>query len=336
MTGAEQTWPLRLAPYRQSNNWRATFEIAVTALPFIIFWLAMWALLQVSMMLALLAAIPAAGLMVRLFMIQHDCGHGALFSSRRANDWIGRVIGVLTLTPYDYWRHSHALHHAGSGNLDRRGMGDIDTLTIREYLALGTLGRLRYRLYRHPVVMFGLGPAYLFFFRHRLPFGAMTLGRMPWLSTLLTNLGIAAVSALLIYGVGLAAFLLIQIPIVMIGASIGVWLFYVQHQFEKTYWEHNPEWVHQVAALHGSSYYDLPRPLMWITGNIGIHHLHHLSSRIPFYRLPQVVSDYPELKQIGRLTLWQSIKCVRLTLWDEDTKQLVSFREARRKVSALA
>ncbi len=299
-------------------------------------WFAMWALSQVSPILTLLAAIPTAGMMVRLFMIQHDCGHSALFTSRMVNDWVGRAAGVLTLTPYDYWRQAHALHHAGSGNLDRRGFGDIDTLTIGEYLALDRLGRLRYRLYRHPLVMFGLGPAYLFILRHRLPFGAMKQGQMPWLSTLATNLAIAAVCGLLIYLVGLPAFLLIQLPVVIIGASIGVWLFYVQHQFERTHWERNPDWKHETAALHGSSYYDLPRPLMWITGNIGIHHLHHLSSRIPFHRLPQVLKDHPELKQIGRLTFWQSLKCVRLTLWDEKAKRLISFRDLGRRLASPA
>jgi omega-6 fatty acid desaturase (delta-12 desaturase) len=277
----------------------------------------------------LLFTIPAAGLLVRLFMIQHDCGHNALFTSRRANDWTGRILGVLTLTPYDFWRHAHALHHASSGNLDRRGIGDIDTLTVREYLALSTWGKLRYRIYRNPIVIFGLGPAYLFILQHRLPIGSMNRGAMPWLSTLLTNLGIAALCAVLIYAVGLPTFLLIQLPIVMVGASIGVWLFYIQHQFERTYWEHEPEWSHPDAALHGSSFYDLPAPLMWITGNIGIHHLHHLSSRIPFYRLPHILADYPELRNIGRITLWESFKCVKLSLWDEDRKQMVPFSAIR-------
>lgn len=333
MSGVSQAWNARLAPYRQPDNWRATVEILVTAIPFAALWFAMWALSQVSFVLMLLLAIPTAGLMVRLFMIQHDCGHSAFFTSRKANDWVGRIFGVLTLTPYDYWRQSHALHHAGSGNLDRRGIGDINTLTVGEYLALGRLGRLKYRLYRHPLVMFGLGPSYLFILRHRLPLGAMAQGRMPWLSTIATDLAIAAVCGLLIYLVGLAAFLLIQLPIVMIGASVGVWLFYVQHQFERTHWERNTDWSHESAALHGSSYYDLPRPLMWITGNIGIHHLHHLSSRIPFHRLPQVLEDHPELKEVGRLTLWQSLRCVRLTLWDEDAKRLVSFRDVRRRLT---
>lgn len=289
----------------------------------------MWYLTTISIWLALLVAIPAAGFMIRMFMIQHDCGHGAMFSSRTANDWVGRAIGILTLTPYDFWRQSHAGHHAGSGNLDRRGIGDIDTLTVREYRALAPFGRLRYRLYRHPAVMFGLGPAYLFILRHRLPFGAMRDGIMPWASTQLTNAGIVALSLLLIYLMGFGSFLVVQLPIIIGAASLGVWLFYVQHQFERTYWQHEPDWSHPNAALHGSSFYDLPKPLMWLSGNIGIHHVHHLSSRVPMHRLPQVLKDYPELRNIGRLTLWQSFQCVRLTLWDETAKRLVTFREAR-------
>jgi omega-6 fatty acid desaturase (delta-12 desaturase) len=236
-------------------------------------------------------------------------------------------MGILTLTPYEHWRHAHALHHAGSGNLDRRGIGDIDTLTVNEYQALSSVGRLKYRLYRHPLVMFCIGPAYLFVFRHRLPVGAMTRGIGPWFSALGTNLGIVALFAALIWMVGWADFLAIQIPVVITGASIGVWLFYVQHQFDETHWERTAEWDRGTAALHGSSFYDLPRPLMWMTGNIGIHHVHHLSCAIAFHRLPQVLKDHPELKQIGHLTLWESIKCVRLTLWDEANRRLISFRE---------
>jgi acyl-lipid omega-6 desaturase (Delta-12 desaturase) len=328
LTTVEKSWPSRLAGYKTSDNLRAMFEVVVTVGPFFGLWALMWYLSTVNLWLLLPVSIPAAGFMVRLFMIQHDCGHNALFTSRRANDWLGRVLGVLTLTPYDFWRHSHAMHHAGSGNLDRRGIGDINTLTVEEYRALSRMGRLGYRLYRHPLVMFGLGPAYLFIFRHRLPFGAMRDGTMPWVSTLLCDIGIALLYAVLIYLVGFTTFLAIQLPIVLIGASIGVWLFYVQHQFEDTYWEHHSGWTHQDAALHGSTFYDLPRPLMWLTGYIGIHHVHHLSSRIPFYRLPQVLADHPHLRDIGRLTLWQSIKCVRLTLWDENAKQLVPFNAA--------
>jgi omega-6 fatty acid desaturase (delta-12 desaturase) len=237
------------------------------------------------------------------------------------------VLGVLTMTPYDMWRNSHALHHASSGHLDKRGIGDITTLTVSEYKALGLFRRLGYRIYRHPVVMFVIGPAYLFLIQQRLPVGAMNAGLMPWASTMWTNAAILAISALLIWLIGWGSFLSVHLPVVWIGASIGVWLFYVQHQFEHTSWEHEGDWSHPSAALHGSSFYDLPRPLMWITGNIGIHHIHHLCSRIPFYRLQEALNAYPVLKKTGRLTLWQSFKCVRLTLWDEDQKRMVSFAQ---------
>jgi omega-6 fatty acid desaturase (delta-12 desaturase) len=303
-------------------------EIAATVIPLVVLWVVMVMLASVSPWLVLTLTIPTAGLLVRLFMVQHDCGHNAMFSSRFANDWVGRVLSITTLTPYDLWRHSHASHHAGSGNLDRRGIGDIDTLTLREYRSLTSRGRLGYRLYRHPLTMFLLGPAYLFLLRNRIPVGAMSQGSMPWISTQTTNVGIIVVSAALIYLVGIRTFLLIHMPAVVIAAAIGVWLFYVQHQFEQTYWEKEPDWSQPEAALGGSSFYDLPKPLMWLTGNIGIHHVHHLCSRIPFYRLPEVLHDHPELSATSRLTLWQSLSGVRLALWDEQHKRLISFRQA--------
>lgn len=275
----------------------------------------------------LLGLLPAAGLMVRLFIIQHDCGHGSLFSSRKANDWLGRILGIFTFTPYEYWRLQHASHHATSGNLDKRGIGDIETLTVDEYLKRSTFGRFMYRLYRNPIVMFGLGPSYMFIFRHRLPIGSMSSGIKPWISTLATNLGIAIVSTAIVVATGWQTFFLIYLPIVVLAATIGMWLFYVQHQFDETQWDRKEEWQRDTAALHGSSFYDLPKPLMWISGNIGIHHVHHLSSRIPFYRLPQVIKDHPELKEIGRLTLWKSFKAVKLTLWDEERRELITFRD---------
>jgi omega-6 fatty acid desaturase (delta-12 desaturase) len=273
--------------------------------------------------------VPAAGFLVRLFMIQHDCGHGSFFRHRLANDWVGRVIGVLTLTPYHFWQRTHAMHHATSGNLDRRGLGDIDTLTVREYRALPFWGRLCYRLYRHPAIMFGIGPAYLFVVRHRLPFGLMRSGWRPWLSTMATNFAIALIVATLIWLIGVKAFLLVHLPIMLLAASVGVWLFYVQHQFEQTTWADDREWNVHVAAMHGSSHYDLPAILRWFTANIGVHHVHHLCSRIPYYRLPQALRDHPELRNVNCLTLLQSFRCVRLTLWDERQHRLVSFREAR-------
>jgi omega-6 fatty acid desaturase (delta-12 desaturase) len=318
-----------LARYREPNPWRSIVEILITVVPLVLLWLLMWWTLHIGYGLYLLLAVPAAGFLVRLFMIQHDCGHGAFFQQRLANDWVGRAIGVLTLTPYDFWRRTHAAHHATSGNLERRGMGDIDTLTVSEYLALSRLRRLRYRLYRHPLVMFGLGPAYLFFLQHRLPIGLMRGGWQPWLSTMATNLGILLVAGVTIWAVGIGAFLLVHLPIMLIGASLGVWLFYVQHQFEDTFWSHDKTWNIHEAALRGSSHYDLPVILRWFTANIGVHHIHHLCSRIPFYRLPLALRHHPDLGKVGRLTLGQSVSCVRLVLWDEAARRLISFRELR-------
>jgi len=319
-----------LARYRAPSCMRSIVELAITAGPLILLWLLMWATLDLGYWLCLLLAVPAAGFLVRLFMIQHDCGHGAFFHRRFANDWVGRVIGVLTLTPYDFWRRAHAVHHATSGNLERRGIGDVDTLTVHEYLALCRWGRLRYRVYRHPVIMFGLAPAYLFIVQHRLPVGLMRSGWQPWLSTSATNVAIAALVATMIWLVGIGPFLLVHLPIMLLAASAGVWLFYVQHQFENTVWAHDRAWNLQEVALHGSSHYALPSLLRWFTANIGIHHIHHLCSRIPYYRLPLVLRDYPHLDGIGRLTLLQSLRCVRLALWDEGQNRLVSFREVRR------
>ena len=323
-----RAWTQILARYRQPSTGRGIVEIGITIVPLVGLWALIWATLDfywISLLLALLAA----GFLVRLFMIQHDCGHGSFFRQRLANDWVGRAIGVLTLTPYHFWQRTHALHHASSGNLDQRGFGDIDTLTVREYRARSFWGRLRYRLYRHPAVMFGVGPAYLFLVRQRLPFGLTRSGWRPWFSTMATNFSIALVVAALIWLIGVKAFLLVHLPIMLLAASIGVWLFYVQHQFEHTTWEKDADWSLHQAALHGSSHYHLPAVLRWFTANIGMHHVHHLCSRIPYYRLPRALHDHPELRDIGRLTLLQSFRCVRLVLWDENERRLVSFREAR-------
>jgi omega-6 fatty acid desaturase (delta-12 desaturase) len=318
-----------LARYREPNHLRSIVEIAISLLSFLFLWTIMWFALGVGYWLCLLLAVPAAGFLVRLFMIQHDCGHGAFFRSRLANDWVGRVIGVLTLTPYDCWRRAHAIHHATSGNLDRRGFGDIDTLTVCEYQSLSAWDRLRYRVYRHPFVLFGLGPTYLFLLQQRLPVGFMRGGWRPWVSAMATNLAIGLFSATMIWAVGLGSFLLVHLPITLLGASIGVWLFYVQHQFADTFWARNEEWDVREAALRGSSYYDLPAVLRWFTANIGMHHVHHLCSRVPFYRLPHALRVHPELARIGRITLQESLRCVRLTLWDETAHRLISFRELR-------
>jgi omega-6 fatty acid desaturase (delta-12 desaturase) len=324
-------WLKILAKYRQPRLSRSVFELVVTILPLALFWAAAYVTVSQGVWLGLVLTLPAAGFLLRLFMIQHDCGHGSFFARRQLDTWTGRILGVLTLTPYDYWRRAHAVHHASAGNLDERGVGDITTLTLAEYRSLGWSGRLGYRLYRNPLVMFGIGPAWLFLFKHRLPFGMMRSGALPWVSTMATNLALAALAALLIWSVGLTTFLLVHLPVVLLASAAGVWLFYVQHQFEETHWSKAPDWQFPQAALHGASHYDLPLPLRWLTGNIGVHHVHHLASRIPYYRLPEVLRDHPELHGIGRITLMQSFACVRLVLWDEEAGKLVSFREAARR-----
>lgn len=319
----------QVAAFRTPSSVRGAWELAVSAAPLVALWVLMWLSLDVHYGLTLLLSAPAAGFLVRLFLIQHDCGHGAFFRGKRLNDWVGRCLGVVTLSPYDFWRRTHAMHHAGTGNLAKRGIGDVDTLTVREFAGMGRWGRLRYRLYRSPPVMFGIGPAWLFFLRYRLPLGLMRDGWRPWASTMGTNAAVAVVAAALIWLVGLKAFLLIQLPITLAAASIGVWLFYVQHQFEHTHWVPAGEWRFHEAAVYGSSHFALPPVLRWFTANIGMHHVHHLCSTIPFYRLPAVLKARPELVTLNRLTLRDSLRTIRLTLWDEGKGRLVSFREAK-------
>lgn len=336
MTGAttrtvvtEKVWLKILAGYRKPDTARSLYELVVTVVPFVVIWAAASVAVHFGYWLGLILVVPAAAFLLRLFMLQHDCGHGSFFGRRRWDDWTGRAIGVLTLTPYDYWRRAHATHHASAGNLDERGVGDIMTLTVSEYRALASRGKLAYRLYRNPLVMFGLGPAFLFLLKQRLPFGMMRSGAMPWVSTMATNAAVVTLAVLLIWIMGIAPFFLIHLPVVLLAGSAGVWLFYVQHQFEDTHWSKPPEWSFPHAAIHGASYYDLPAPLCWITCNIGIHHVHHLSSKVPFYRLPEVLRDFPELASRGRIGMRDSLRCVRLILWDEDAQQLVSLREIR-------
>ncbi len=300
-----------------------------TALAFFALWMGAFVALQVSYFLTLALAIPAAGFLVRLFMIQHDCGHGSYFRSRRARDVVGFCIGIMTLTPYHYWRRTHAHHHAHSGHLDLRGFGDVDTLTVREYLARTPRGRLAYRIYRHPLTLLGLGPVVHFVVNHRYPWKVPREWRQAWASIWWTNACIVGV--LLVAGatVGLTPFLLVQVPITLLAGSAGILLFYVQHQFEETYWHGDPDWDYFEAAIHGSSHLALPRPLQWLTASIGIHHVHHLSSRIPNYRLQACLDANPAFQQATRVTLGDVARLFRLTLWDEEAGRMVGFRDVR-------
>ncbi len=321
-------WMKVLSNYREPSSARSSYELAVTIGPFVLLWALAWWSLSLSYWLTLAISLANAAFLLRLFAIQHDCGHGAFFKNRTVSDWLGRVIGVLTLTPYDIWRHCHSVHHSSSGNLDRRGLGDINTLTVNEYRALSAYERLKYRMYRHPVVLFGVGPGYLFFLQNRLPLGFMGHAKF-WVSAMSTNAGIFLGLGLVYYFGGLMPILLIFLPSTLLASSAGVWLFYVQHQFETTHWEPEDEWQIHDAALRGSSHYVMPKVLQWLTANIGVHHVHHLNSRIPFYRLPEVLHDHDELDEMNRLTIWESNANARLHLWDENTKRLLSFRQAR-------
>jgi omega-6 fatty acid desaturase (delta-12 desaturase) len=328
---SRRSWREVVGPFTQPDLRRAVAQLLSTGLPFIGVVVAMLVAVHFGVWEALLLAIPAAALLVRLFMIQHDCGHGSFFASRRANDLLGRVLGVLTLTPYDHWRRRHALHHATSGNLDRRGVGDVALLTAREYLARPMWRRAMYRLYRHPAIMLGVAPTYLFLFRFRIPIGHPKRHLQDWLSILGTDAAIIGILAAMALTIGLVPFLLVYLPVILTAATAGVWLFYIQHQFEDAYWEAETQWNFQAAALQGATFYDLSPVLRWITADIGLHHVHHLSSKIPNYRLRACLDGNPELSKAKRLTLWDSLRCLRLAIWDEEQRKLIPFRQVRRE-----
>jgi omega-6 fatty acid desaturase (delta-12 desaturase) len=319
-----------VTPYARPDNPRGSRELLYTAIPFLALIAVIFYGLDRGIWWASLAMVlPAAAFLVRLFIIQHDCGHGSYFKSRWANDLLGRVIGVFTLTPYAFWRRDHSVHHATAGNLARRGVGDITTLTVREYLARPAWDRFFYRVYRHPLVLFVVGPAYQFLILHRIPRGSPAKNRKTWLSIFGTNLALAIIAITVALSLGWRPLVIGYMPVMMLAGSIGIWLFYVQHQFEDTYWEGEQHWDFEVAAFEGCSFYDLPSFLHWLTGHIGFHHIHHFSSRIPSYRLRAAFEGIPALRRAKRLGLLESLKCARLTLWDEERRKLVRFADIR-------
>jgi omega-6 fatty acid desaturase (delta-12 desaturase) len=321
----EVNWRTLVAPYAKPETRRAIGQLLNTGLPFIAIMLVMLLALHYGFLAAAILFPVGAVFLVRLFMLQHDCGHGSFFAAGWANNLLGWVLGVLTLTPYTPWRKDHAVHHAGMGNLDRRGIGDVTTLTISEYLALPKWRRRVYRLYRHPLVMFGIGPIWVFFLRNRIPTGNPRRQWRNWVSTLGTDAALAVILVTLLLTLGPVSVLLGWMPVMLLAATIGVWLFYIQHQFEDVYWKPRASWDFRAAALTGSSFYDLPQPLRWLTANIGFHHIHHLSSKIPNYRLRKCHVENPVFQTAPRLTLLGSLKCARLALWDTEHRKLVPF-----------
>ena len=322
------------AQFRTPDTRKAITQIVTTAVPFVALVTAMIVLAGETYWASLLLALPAGGLLVRFFIIQHDCGHGSFLGSRQGNDLIGRAMSIMTLTPYGLWRREHAMHHAGSGNLERRGVGDIETWTVDEYLSKGWFARLQYRIYRNPAFLFGLGvPAY-FLLVQRVPWGHGLPFRDAWKSISGLNLAIALIYGGLAWVLGFGLLLKVLVPIVVVAAAAGGWLFFIQHQFEETHWDVPASWDFQTAAVHGSSYYVLPKVLQWFTGNIGLHHIHHLNSMIPNYRLQECMDALPSLATVNRLTIAESIACVRLTLWDPARRRLIGFADLDRSQAA--
>jgi acyl-lipid omega-6 desaturase (Delta-12 desaturase) len=321
-----RAWKTAVAPYQKPDLYRSLWQIINTLVPYLLVWVLMIPAFRISFWLALPLIILAAGFTMRAFIIFHDCGHGAFFSSRRANEIVGFITGLVSFTPFFSWRHSHALHHSASGDLDRRGDGDVWMMTVNEYLASPWWRRAVYRVYRFPFVLFVISPLFLFLFIHRIPMkGRKREHRSVWL----TNVALLMIAILMSLLVGFKTYAILQVSVIAMAASAGVWLFYVQHQYEEVYWQRHNAWDYATAAVEGSSFYKLPKILQWFTGNIGFHHIHHLSPRIPNYNLEPCHNANPEL-HVEPLTLLQSFKCIRYRLWDEANFRLIGFGELKK------
>lgn len=324
---APASWKGKVLEYQQPSLWRAVMQLVDTLGLYALLWYLTWRSLTVSYWLALGMAILAGGVLVRVFIIFHDCGHGSFFRSQRANDIVGFIAGVLTFTPYYHWRWEHAIHHASAGNLDKRGTGDVWTMTVQEYIAATRWTRFRYRLARNPFVLFLIAPLLLFIVLQRFPSrdaNPRERHSVYWMDLAILVM-VAGMSAL----IGFKAYLLVQLTVMAVASGAGIWMFYVQHQFEDVHWERGEEWDFTVAALRGSSYYKLPKILQWFTGNIGFHHIHHLSARIPNYNLERCHRELLLAQDVKPITLLSSLRSLSLRLWDEESKQLVGYREMR-------
>lgn len=318
-------WREIVRKYQEPSTWRALWQIIDTIIPYAAVWYLMYICLPISWWLVVPLAALAGGLLVRVFIIFHDCGHGSFFKSRHANDAVGFLSGILTFTPYYHWRWEHAIHHSSAGHLDRRGTGDVWTLTVQEYLESSRWKKFAYRLARNPIVLFVVAPLFLFLVRQRFP--SPKASQRERHSVYAMNAAILGMAVGLSWVFGLKAYLLIQLVILMVGGAAGVWLFYVQHQFEGVYWERGEDWSYTAAALQGSSFYKLPRVLQWFSGNIGFHHIHHLSPRIPNYNLERCHKADPLFQQVKPITFLSSMKSITFRLWDEKRKKLIGYRQ---------
>jgi len=325
-----RNWRALIAPYAQASRARSIFQLASTVGLLVVALVALYWSRQVSYLLTLALSLPTAGLLTRTFIIMHDCGHGSFFASRRANDVVGVITGFLTFMPYAKWRREHALHHASSGDLDRRGIGDIYTLTMREYFSKGWLGRLGYRLARTPAFLLTIGPVY-FFLHQRLPSLRKGAARDEMASVILTNISLVGLIAILVLLLDTKTLVTTYLPAYYLSVLGGIWLFFAQHQFEDAYWAEHEDWDYADAAIRGSSYLKLPRVMQWFTGNIGLHHVHHLAPKVPNYRLEAAHHSHPMFALAPVLSAPDAVKVLRLALFDEEQRKLVSFGEARRR-----
>ena len=325
------TWKKLVKQYQKPQRWRSIWQVLNTAVPFFALWVLMVFSLEWSYWITLLLAFPTGGFLIRLFILQHDCGHGSFFKSKRGNSIVGVGCSLITFFPYHYWRKSHAIHHASAGNLEARGIGDIYTMTDREYLNLSRWGKLKYRVFRNPLVLFIVGPILLILFFNRFHDPSAKELKHVRGSVYWTNLAVALLIGGVIWLVGWEAFLAVEIPVLLIAFTAGTWLFYIQHQYEDTYWSHDGSWDYAQAALNGSSYYKLPKVLQWFTGNIGFHHIHHLSPRIPNYYLEKCHNADPLFRNAPTITLRTSLKSLFLRLWDEQEQRLISFRYLKKR-----
>ncbi|AIC93265.1 MULTISPECIES: fatty acid desaturase [Shouchella] len=316
-----------VAPYAKSNTKIGVFQLINTLVPFLIMWFLAYQSLTISVVLSLVCSVIAAGFVVRTFIIFHDCTHGSFLKSPKWNRLIGNVTGVLTHFPFEKWKHSHSIHHATSGNLDKRGTGDIWVMTVDEYKEASSFERLKYRLYRNPLILFGLGPLYLFLIENRI--NCKGAKRKERYNTYVTNICIVLIYVGMSMLVGWEAFLLVQLPIMYVSGAAGIWLFYVQHQFEDSYFENDHEWDFVKAAVDGSSYYKLPKIIQWLTGNIGYHHVHHLSPKVPNYYLEKTHENTPPLQTATTITLKKSLESISFRLYDEENQTFISFKEMK-------
>lgn len=324
----DRTWIEVVSRYNSPDTGKSIWQIINSLGPYVLLWVAMYYSLGISYLLTLGLAVIAAGFLVRMFIIFHDCGHGSFFKSKRANRIVGTILGSLVFTPYDYWHREHAIHHKTVGNLDKRGSGDVWTLTAEEYSKASPGKRFLYRLYRHPILLLGIGPFFLFVLWFRIPRKSMT--RESRRSVHVTNLIVLIFCSSLILLMGWKAFLMIQLPVIYIATVAGVWLFYVQHQYEEVIWTRQEDWDYKTMALEGSSYMKFPRLLQWFSGNIGYHHIHHLSPMIPNYKLEQCHKENPMFAHVKPLTFVPSLRTLSLRLWSEKAGRLISFRRYRK------